>query len=224
MGVRKYKLINKNCPVCDKVFTTTQGSPKEKTTCSLGCSNTYFSNLRHTDSSKLKTSLALQKPKQERNCLFCNKVFVIKHRKTQQYCSTKCKSQAPTNPETRKRLSIKAKERVANGTHTGWTSRSKIEPSYPEKYIISMLDELNVSYQREYKVGKWFIDFANIDKKLAMEIDGKQHEILERKLSDEKKDRFLIDNGWIILRIKWKKITLEFRNEIIEKIKMFFGV
>lgn len=37
----KYPFIDKICPVCKNTFTTQSGSPKEKTTCSHSCSNTF---------------------------------------------------------------------------------------------------------------------------------------------------------------------------------------
>ena len=39
---RKWKIIKKKCPVCSKIFETQDGHPREKTTCSYSCSNTYF--------------------------------------------------------------------------------------------------------------------------------------------------------------------------------------
>lgn len=39
---RKYKIISKECPVCNLVFSTREGAEDEKTTCSIGCANTYF--------------------------------------------------------------------------------------------------------------------------------------------------------------------------------------
>ncbi len=39
---RKYNLITKNCPVCNKEFKTKANNPREKETCSHACSNTYF--------------------------------------------------------------------------------------------------------------------------------------------------------------------------------------
>lgn len=39
---RIYAKITKECPVCLKTFETYENSPKEKTTCSHSCSNTYF--------------------------------------------------------------------------------------------------------------------------------------------------------------------------------------
>jgi hypothetical protein len=38
----KYEQITKECPVCGNKFTTQKGHPKEKTTCSHSCANTYF--------------------------------------------------------------------------------------------------------------------------------------------------------------------------------------
>jgi very-short-patch-repair endonuclease len=35
-------------------------------------------------------------------------------------------------------------------------------------------------------------------------------------------DKHLIANGWQILRIKWRKIDKAFRDELIEKISLFF--
>jgi hypothetical protein len=39
---RKYPLIDKECPVCKKIFQTSQALKKNKTTCSQSCANTYF--------------------------------------------------------------------------------------------------------------------------------------------------------------------------------------
>lgn len=38
----KYLKINKNCPVCKKIFETQKGHKNEKTVCSHACANTYF--------------------------------------------------------------------------------------------------------------------------------------------------------------------------------------
>lgn len=220
----KYPKITKICPVCSKEFDTQQGHPREKETCSHKCSNIYFSNIRHTYESNLKRAAALAKQPMIRICLFCKKSFETK-RSRQFCCSNKCSiSYRSQNPEYRKKLADSIKKRIANGTHKGWASRSKLEPSYAEKYVISLLNELSIPYTRELKVGKWFLDFSQIENKLALEIDGKQHLLPERKESDNKKDKFLVENGWRILRIQWKKITKEFRNELILNITSFFNI
>lgn len=84
--------------------------------------------------------------------------------------------------------------------------RVKCEPSYPEKFfincIINEFDDKN--YVREFPIGRYSIDFAWVDKKLAIEIDGEQHERECQKNSDIQKDNLLHQNGWKVLRIKWK--------------------
>jgi len=39
---RRYKQIQKQCPVCKTMFETLEGNPREKTVCSHGCSNVHF--------------------------------------------------------------------------------------------------------------------------------------------------------------------------------------
>ena len=41
----KYEEITKLCPVCDKPFVTKKDHPREQTTCSKSCSNTYFNGI-----------------------------------------------------------------------------------------------------------------------------------------------------------------------------------
>ncbi len=121
------------------------------------------------------------------------------------------------------------------------SKRDNLEPSYPEKYIIKLLAELNFQLElvdgyitnqtnnidnviitRESKVDKWFIDFADRNRKLALEIDGKQHDYPERKMSDKLKDEYLISEGWKILRIRWKKVDKDYREYLIKNISEFF--
>lgn len=40
--IRKYELVDKECPICGCVFQTYVGHPREKTVCSHACSNTHF--------------------------------------------------------------------------------------------------------------------------------------------------------------------------------------
>lgn len=39
---RRWEVIKKECPVCNKIFETKKGHPREKTVCGHSCSNTYF--------------------------------------------------------------------------------------------------------------------------------------------------------------------------------------
>ena len=85
---------------------------------------------------------------------------------------------------------------------TAWRLKNM---SYPEKCFQILLEEnkLNEKYliYREYSVFPYFIDFAFVDEKLAIEIDGSQHLEYERKERDKKKDELLYSEGWRVLRI-----------------------
>lgn len=118
------------------------------------------------------------------------------------------------------------KKKISNGmkkAHSegrAWNigkSRWNNEPSYPEKFFMKVIENEfhDKNYQREFNVGIYSIDFAWIDKKIAIEIDGQQHERFEEyKLRDQRKDLYLTENGWFIYRIKWS----EFFNNTIETI------
>ena len=87
---------------------------------------------------------------------------------------------------------------------TAWRKRN--EPSYPEKCFIKFLEENKYSekylIEREYPVFPYYIDFAFIDLKVAVEIDGSQHILdVERIERDKDKDKTLVHNGWKVLRV-----------------------
>lgn len=87
---------------------------------------------------------------------------------------------------------------------TAWRKRN--EPSYPEKCFINFLKDKGYDkrflIEREKTVFPFFIDFAFVDIKLAVEIDGSQHIVdEERKQRDILKNKTLLDNGWKVLRI-----------------------
>ncbi len=234
---KKLTLIKKICPICNSEFETFDGSKREKITCSRSCSNSFFVN-RHTKESRLKTSRTLLQKNNfnlnsmlindqvlvELMCLSCSNIFYSKSRP--RCCSKSCtKELRSKNKETGKKISLAIRQRIVAGTHKGWATRSKLTPSYPEQYVIKLFDELTLtsSYVHEYKCGSWFIDFANLKKKIALEIDGKQHELPERKFSDEKKDIFLAENGWKVVRFKWRRISKEVREELVKILLTNFG-
>lgn len=166
----------------------------------------------------LKDLTVFHKKKKTNCATVCGRIFVTIKNK-QVCCSKKCGAIfRAQNPEYRENLSKNAKQRVNNGTHKGWQSREKIKPSFPEKVVMEILSELNFSYLRELKVGKWFIDFAFKDKMIALEIDGKQHTYPERMIKDQEKDSFLNAQGWKVHRIKWQILTPEFRSSLKEEI------
>ena len=88
-----------------------------------------------------------------------------------------------------------------NPEKTAWRTSNL---SYPEKVFLNKIKD--IEYDKKYKIEReksvfpFYIDFAFIEQKLAIEIDGSQHLLPDRVLSDERKDTFLKENGWIIVR------------------------
>jgi very-short-patch-repair endonuclease len=96
---------------------------------------------------------------------------------------------------------------VENGTWNCWRKRN--QPSYAEQYVMNILEAYGVEYEYEKPMGRYSVDFAFNDKKIALEIDGKQHEDPSRVESDKRKDEFLLQNGWRVYRIKWHGVYNE---------------
>ena len=94
--------------------------------------------------------------------------------------------------------------------HNIGSSRWNNEHSYPEKWLIRVLENEfqmieNKDYRTELSFGKFSLDFAWPDKKLCIELDGEQHEKFEeQKRRDKEKDALLKERGWRELRISWK--------------------
>ena len=232
--VKQNKLKKKkHCISCGKELKNSQ-----KKFCSSSCAATYNNKHRgnHSDETKKKISESVKKyidsnPRRNKNgeetkalyekvCQTCGKTFFSKH-KNVKFCSHKC---VCNNEEVKEKLRNKQKQRIKNGTFKGWQKRNIT--SYPEKFFMKVLDNNNIKYIREdFSTKKYFLDFLiclSNGIKIDLEIDGKQHEQLERKSKDLIRDEYLTKNGFIVYRIKWNKITNDNgKNEMKEKINKF---
>ncbi len=110
------------------------------------------------------------------------------------------------------KLNVSVSMKKAHLEKRAWNigmSRWNNKKSYPEKFFIKVIENefIDKNYKNEYSIGIYSLDFAWIHKKKCIEIDGKQHERFEEyKVRDRKKDIFLKENGWSILRISWKEM------------------
>lgn len=140
--------------------------------------------------------------------------------------STACKLAHKLYPESFKhsyesKLKIsKAKSLFYKNNPKAATSWRQSCMSYPEKLFQNLVEknELAKKYDivREYSFFPFFIDFAFVNIKLAVEIDGSQHWKKQSKIeSDKKKDELLISNDWKIYRIPEFLIKKQF--EQVEK-------
>lgn len=122
------------------------------------------------------------------------------------FCSIECKSISRHN-----RLSAAVKKSFAEGRNVGFIPRNN--PSYFEKFWIKVLDNNDIKYEFNKTVthtpteicpGSWFsLDFyiEKNNKKIDLEIDGKQHNYEERKIFDIERDKILSDLGYVVYRI-----------------------
>lgn len=116
----------------------------------------------------------------------------------------------------------KVKERIKNGMHKGWQSRNIT--SYPERFWKQVLDNNNIPYKFNYHFDKYFLDFyIEIDnRKIDLEIDGKQHKYNERLESDRIRDEFVKSQNIEVYRIDWNEINSDYgKTTMKEKIDKF---
>lgn len=204
--------------------------------CSSSCSATYNNRKReHANKTKEKISKSLiehyfnlddgynriiidGKIRYLHRCIECDKEFNSR-RKNIRFCSTKCSN---GNEKVKAKLRKAVNRNIEKGIHKGWQSRNI--RSYPELFWVNVLNNNNIEFTEELKVGKYFIDFyiEINNKKIALEIDGKQHLLPERIKSDKEKDVFLESKGYTVYRIPWNSINNEIgKQEMKNKIDKF---
>jgi very-short-patch-repair endonuclease len=216
---RKTGPLNKTCEKCGKPHDGFYASGRF-------CSKSCAASRPKTQDNKDKVSASLLKYHEEnpkhpkyvaKVCPTCkmnfNRPWKRRHRI---FCSPKC---ASGNPKVKAKIVNAIRERIAKGLHKGWAARDKTRTSYPELRVITFLNKHNIQYVKEKKVDKYFIDFALEDRKIALEIDGQQHNMKERVEHDRVKDECLKRNGWDVRRIKVPNLNnkdraFEFFNQI----------
>lgn len=125
--------------------------------------------------------------------------------------------------EDKKKISIsRIKYLKENPSQVPYLLNHSSRESYPEKYFNQILDKEGIKYDREYQVGLYSLDFALLDKKIALEIDGEQHYVDNRIVqSDIKRTNILEELGWSIIRVRWshyKKLDQEERTKYIDQL------
>jgi len=73
----------------------------------------------------------------------------------------------------------------------------------------------NTKFRRQQPIGNYIVDFVSLDKKLVIELDGGQHAEDENK--DQKRDRWLISQGFKVLRF-WNNDVLQNIEGVLESI------
>lgn len=104
----------------------------------------------------------------------------------------------------------------------GWSFINKDinKRSYPEKWFIKNVLEKYDLYSKytikeKLPFGKYFLDFAILNMKIDIEIDGSQHFTKESIEHDKMRDDFLLKNEWKVYRIAWIELIND-SNSVIE--------
>ena len=116
----------------------------------------------------------------------------------------------PMSEAQKKKVSEGMKKAHAEGmAHNIGSSRWNNEPSYPEKFFMKVIENEfeDKNYVRELPFKRFSLDFAWVEKRKCIEIDGEQHErFADYKARDQRKDEALKAEGWQVLRISWKEM------------------
>ena len=87
-------------------------------------------------------------------------------------------------------------------------NRHNSEPSWPEQFWSMVIENefTDKDVVAELQLGRYSLDFAWPHLKKCIEMDGDQHYTNDQQIqSDLRKDQYLKDAGWKVLRIRWKE-------------------
>ena len=96
-----------------------------------------------------------------------------------------------------------------------------------EKHLwYDFLKRLPCSVHRQHNIGNYIVDFYIAEKKIVIEVDGRQHQAREHLQADRKRDEDLA--GWdiTVLRYSNESIQTEFRTvaqEILSALDLSFA-
>jgi very-short-patch-repair endonuclease len=71
-----------------------------------------------------------------------------------------------------------------------------------------------VKFRRQVPIGPFIADFASIEHRLVVELDGSQH---AESSYDARRDTYLKSNGWLVLRFWNNDVTVN-RQSVLESI------
>ncbi len=110
--------------------------------------------------------------------------------------------------ETKKKISdIRIKYLTANPDKVPYKINHSSKKSWPEQVFENALISSGIDgWKYGFQNGIYEYDFAFVDKKIDVEIDGGTHLTEKVKKIDERRDKFSRDNGWIVLRFEATKV------------------
>lgn len=106
------------------------------------------------------------------------------------------------------------------GRHPGWAAANRKHKSYPEKLFWKTLKEYEFfdiyTIVDQFPFHGYFFDYAILELKCDIEVDGVQHFRTKDSIEyDNCRDKFTLDNGWIVYRISAKELKEDPHREIL---------
>lgn len=195
------------CENCGKEHNGSYGSGRF---CSKFCARSFSTKYNRNEINKKISNTLKAKPKQPQiHCKVCNKV--LRKNNVSGFCRN-CLLTSDVAQNYRSIIGKTASSAVKN--HKYWQPRNQI--SYAEKFWITVLNNNNIKFEHDFPIHvdnkhRYFLDFYIVknNKKVDLEIDGKQHEYLDRQISDRRRDEYLTSKSYIVYRIKWNEINSE---------------
>ena len=107
-------------------------------------------------------------------------------------------------------------------TQIAQTLRRNMTPE--ERHLwYDFLKKLPVTVRRQHNIGNYIVDFYIAEKKIVIEIDGKQHKNPEGKEKDAKRDVALSKRGIAVLRYSNNNIRNQFgyvKSDILKHLEL----
>ena len=91
--------------------------------------------------------------------------------------------------------------RPANSSRTKRSRELRTRQTKPESLIWTVLRAKRLAglkFRRQHPIGPYFADFACVEKRIVIELDGRFHDFQYEK--DRQRQRFLETEGWQVLR------------------------
>jgi very-short-patch-repair endonuclease len=94
--------------------------------------------------------------------------------------------------------------------------RLRAAPTWTEAKLWERLRILPVRIRRQAPIGPYVVDFACLRARLVIEVDGGVHDLTDVALRDLKRDNWLADEGFRVLRIDSRRIPTELDAIMVE--------
>lgn len=141
-------------------------------------------------------------------------------------CSSSVKSNRVHSDETKNKMRQSRLDYMKNNPEfTSWRTSNKM--SWPEKIFLASLEKSELmklcEIEREKSFYPYYVDFAFINVKVAVEIQGSQHySSNERILSDLKKKDLILSKGWRVFYIDANQVKFN-SEECVKELIEFIG-